>query len=339
VSTNGGEWVEKTVGLKGSTTVYHWYWAKGENTVVQDSTETKLAAAGEGTVADRIKIVYTGLYQIVVVSSNYAEMLARKATEGIESTGIVESVKADSLLTDKDAALDEANSLLAVNAKEGKKIEYTTTSASITAGTLQYIKLTKHDVDDEFLISNVEYKTKIIDGADYCDVTGFSGPVETTWADVFVKMNEAQKKALNPSEIGSADVLLVLITFTKTWTDVETPNIWQTVLADAHAYSTTAFLPCFEAGDRIKYLSLRKSGLEVYRMYRTDQTSTASSIITTFIVGSANANGDIDQAVLIGGDSATMVEGTGVEVETHSFVYTKNSLESLQLQFTSSRWV
>jgi hypothetical protein len=70
-------------------------------------------------------------------------------------------------------------------------------------------------------------------------------------------------------------------------------------------------------------------------MYRTDQTTTSDSIVTTFIIPSGSANGEIDQAVLVGGDTATITPGTGIEVETHSFIYTKNSLESLQLQFTS----
>jgi len=98
------------------------------------------------------------------------------------------------------------------------------------------------------------------------------------------------------------------------------------------------WLPCFEDSDRIKYLVLKKGGTEVYRMYRTDQTSTADSIVTTFIIPSGSANEEVDQAVLVGGDTATITAGTGIEVETHSFIYTKNSLESLQLQFTSNKW-
>ena len=74
-------------------------------------------------------------------------------------------------------------------------------------------------------------------------------------------------------------------------------------------------------------------------MYRTDQTSKSDSIVTTFIIPSGSANEEVDQAVLVGGDTATITAGTGIEVETHSFIYTKNSLESLQLQFTSNKWV
>lgn len=41
-------------------------------------------------------------------------------------------------------------------------------------------------------------------------------------------------------------------------------------------------------------------------MYRTDQTTTSDSIVTTFIIPSGSANGEIDQAVLVGGDTATI---------------------------------
>jgi hypothetical protein len=78
--------------------------------------------------------------------------------------------------------------------------------------------------------------------------------------------------------------------------------------------------------------------VELYRMFRTSQTISATSMVTTFIVPSGSANFEVDQAKLIGGDSATITFGTGIVVETHAFVYTKNALESLQMQFTSNKW-
>lgn len=330
VSVNGGDYTLKTVGKKGIDTGKDWYWAKNDQIVSQDSSATALAAT------DVLKIVYTGLYQIVVVTSDYSEIADRQTVEGSDSSGIVENVRADSSLSSRTAALEEANAILGVYAMEGKKIEYTTTRDGLAAGVLQHITLSKHDVDDDCLIGNITFR--YTNGQDYYDVTAYTGPVEDDWEDIFLKLANTQKKSSNPDDVSTSDVLLVLITFTKTWTAIETPNIWQVVYVDGTEDATEAWLPCFEDGDRIKYLVLKRNGNEVYRMYRTSQTSTSDSIVTTFIIPSGSANEAVDQAVLVGGDTATIDSGTGIEVETHSFIYTKNSLESLQLQFTSNKW-
>jgi len=329
VSLDGADYIEKTVGIKGKDTGKDWYWAKSDQIISQDASATAL------TANDTLKVVYTGLYQIVVVSADFAEISDRQSVEGEESSGIVESVRSDTSLSSREAALEEANSILDIYAMDGKKIEYTTTKSGLSAGVLQHIKITKHDVNDDCLISDVTFR---YNGIDYYDITAFSGPVEDSWEDVFLKMSEVHKKAANPDDVSTSDVLLVLITFSKTWTAIESPNIWQVVYADGTEDATEVWLPCFEDTDRIKYLVLKKNGVEVYRMYRTDQTTTSSSIVTTFIIPSGSANVAVDEAVLVGGDTATLTAGTGIEVESHEFIYTKNSLESLQLQFTSNKW-
>lgn len=330
VSVNGADYVQKTVGKKGIDTGKDWYWAKSDQIISQDSSATALAST------DILKIVYTGLYQIVVVTSNYSEIADRQTVEGADSSGIVENVRSDTTLSSRDAALEEASAILDVYAMEGKKIEYTTIRDGLSAGTVQAIKITNHDVDDDCLIGEIVFR--YTNGQDYYDVTAYTGPVEDSWEDVFLRLSNSQKKSASPDDVNTYDALLVLITFTKTWTAIESPNIWQVVYADGTEDASEVWLPCFEDTDRIKYLSLRRNGNEIYRMYRTSQTSTSNSIVTTFIVPSGSANGEIDQAVLIGGDTATIDEGTGIEVETHAFSYTKNALESLQLQFTSNKW-
>ena len=331
VSVGGGDYTLKTIGKKGVDTGKDWYWAKNDQIISQDSSATALAET------DVLKIIYTGLYQIVVVTSDFAEIIDRQTVEGAESSGIVENVRSDTSLSSRIAALEEANAILDVYAMEGKKVEYTTSKDGLAAGVLQHIKISKHDIDDDCLISNITFR--YTNQQDYYDVVAYTGPIEDDWEDIFIKLSDIQKKMASPDDVNTSDVLLVLITFTKSWTAIESPNIWQVVYADGTEDASEAWLPCFEDSDRIKYLVLKKSGAEIFRMYRTDQTTTSDSIITTFIIPSGSANGEIDQAVLVGGDTATITPGTGIEVETHSFIYTKNSLESLQLQFTSNKWV
>jgi hypothetical protein len=330
VSLNGGDYVLKTVGKKGVDTGKDWYWAKNDQIISQDYNGTNL------TENDILKIVYTGLYQIVVVTTDFAEIAGRKSVEGPESSGIVENVRSDTSLSSREAALEEANAILDVYAMEGKKVEYTTSRGDLAAGVLQHIKITNHNIDDDCLIGSIKFR--YTNQQDFYDVVAYTGPVEDDWEDIFIALSNIQKKSASPDDVSTSEVLLVLITFDKDWISTESPNIWQVVYADGTEDASEQWLPCFEDSDRIKYLVLKKSGAEIFRMYRTDQTTTSDSIVTTFIIPSGSANGEIDQAVLVGGDTATITPGTGIEVETHSFIYNKNSLESLQLQFTSNKW-
>ncbi len=328
VAIGAGDYVLKTVGRKGVDTDKDWYWAKNDQIISQDSDGAPLAET------DTLRVVYTGLYQIVVVTSDFAEIASQKIVEN--SSGLVESVRSDVSISTRSAAIEEANAILDVYAKEGKTIEYTTTKDGLAAGVLQAIKITKHDVDDNCLIGEIVFRYAY--DQDYYDVTAYTGPVESDWADIFLQMNKSQKKSVNPDDVTTSDVLLVLITFSNDWEESDDPNIWKTCVADGTVDVTNDLLPCFEDDDRIKYLVLKYQSGEVFRMFRTNQVTTDSSIVTTFIIPSGSANQDIDEAVLVGGDSATMTAGTGIEVETHPFVYVKNSLESLQLQFTSNKW-
>lgn len=330
VSINGAAYVEKTVGIKGKDTGKDWYWTSGDNTILQDSSATEL------TSADKIKIVYVGTYTIVAVSTDFAAILARQAVEGAESSGIVESVKSNTNVIGREAALEECNALLETYAIIGKKVTYTTTRYGLAVGVLQHILFSKHGLDDDVLIANMDISYQ--HGRNFYEITAYTGAIEESLEDIFLRMSIAQKKAANPDNISTSDVLLVLLTFVKNWTAIETPNIWQTVYADGTVLPGDAWFPCFVDTDRIKYLVLKNNGTELFRMYRTSQTSTANQIVATFIIPSGQANFEVDEAVLVGGSTATLTAGTGVEVETHSFPYLKSSLESLQLQFTSNKW-
>jgi hypothetical protein len=70
----------------------------------------------------------------------------------------------------------------------------------------------------------------------------------------------------------------------------------------------------------------------------TDQVITESQIITTFIVPSQDCNGSFTEMKVFGGDLATDEIDSGELLSTHSFVYTKNTLESFQIVVTYNKW-
>ncbi|MFB3894924.1 MAG: hypothetical protein ACE14V_01325 [bacterium] len=322
VSLNGGEYVEADVGIKGVETSKDFYWSKNDPIITQDPTETKL------TSVDTIKIEYVGLYAIVVKSANYAAIADRLAIEEV-GTGKVECVAEDSLATTRDSALEKANSILDHFSVVGKKVTYRTTESGLSAGQLQHITIPMHDLDDDFLITDIDITE--FGYVSYYDITAIKGPVDDYWTKVFLKLKAAGKTSAESA--GEVDVLIVLNEFTHTWQDVDSPNIFEYVYPGDSTFPGTAELPCFEDGDEIKYIELCIDGDWTYRKYRTAQTIEDDQITTTVIIPSEEGNGTISAIRMYGGDLATETIGTGVLLTEHSFSKIKNSLESLQLTF------
>lgn len=319
-------YVQKSVGIKGVETDHDFYWSKDDNTITQELGDDPISK----TTTDILKVIYIGLYNIVAVSTDFNEVLDRKAVEGDDSSGYVEMCLSDSTALSLESALEKVNALLTHYASIGKKIEYQTTRSGLSAGTLQHIKLTKHSVDNDCLIGSIDIEADA--EVDYYTVNAYTGPIEDSWTNIFLKLNKLSSSV--DTGQGTSDVLLNLQTFTHYWTSDELPNIWMEVNAGSCLPSNLAF-PCFDEDDRIKYMSFYYGGEEKYRIFRTSQIIEDDYIISTFIVPSQDANFVVDQVKLIGGDNATLTFGTGTIVETHTFAYTKNSLESLQMQFTS----
>jgi hypothetical protein len=328
ISTSGGEYVQKTVGIKGVETDHDFYWSKNDNSITQELQDTAL------TNSQTLKITYIGVYPIIAVSANFGEISDRQETEGSTSSGKVEMVSSDSNVTSMESALEKVNAILAHYAAMGKKIEYSTTKPGLAAGTLQHIKLSKHDVDDDCLIGSIDVEFDSV--YDHYQVSAYTGPVEDSWTKLFFKAYQLQKAA--ESAQSTSDVVLILQTFYKTWTSSETPNIWKKIYPDGSVLPGNQWFPCFNTEDRIKYLALYYDGEEVYRTYRATQTILDTQMVTTFFIPSQSANMSFDYAKLVGGDNATEVVESGTIVETHNFVYVKNSLESLQMQFTSNKY-
>jgi hypothetical protein len=333
VSINSAPYVAKTVGIKGVDTGKDWYWSSNDQIIVQDVSGTRL------TSNDKLKVVYTGLYEVVTSSANYAEIIKRQTMEGT-GTGIVDSMKDDSLITTQQAGLDEANAILSHYADIGIKVEYLTILDDIEAGTIQHITSAIHGLDDDFLISQVEKVAEFYDltagsGLIKYRITAISGPVEDTWTKFFLKFRNAGNVGAMAS---STSVVLILKSFTHQWQSTDTPNIWGCPVVSDAVQVDNARVPGFAAGDRVTYISLWNGGTERFRKYLTAQTESSTSIVTTFILASGEANFAWDSIKMFGGDAATDTTGSGVLLYSITNSYTKNSLESLQVVITDLHW-
>jgi hypothetical protein len=328
VSTGGGAYVAKVMGIKGVDTGKDFYWSANDQVILQDGLGTKL------TSADTLKVEYYGLYQVILSSADFTEVMDRQAIE-YTTSGLNDSVRDDPLVTTQDAGLAEANSLLDHYAQIGTKVTYTTIVPGLEAGTLQHIYSDIHNIDADFLITQVEKCPMYFeDGAlqnalIMYNIQAVSGPVEDYWTKVFLKMNQG---VAGSSLANSTSVVLIL----KTLSGVATGDIWDYIVADSASDLDNAEAPSYEIGDEISYVSMWQGGSEKFRKYRVAQTGSADTgkFITTFIVSSEECNITWDTLKLYGGDTASDTFGTGDVVYSVANAYTKNSLEALQMVFT-----
>jgi hypothetical protein len=337
------------VGIKGvdvgSIPPKDFYWSSNDQVILQDGAGVVLKgkSTSPAYAGDILEIKYYGLYQIVTSSADYGAIADRQLVE-YSTSGKVESVRDDSLITDEDSGLDEANAILAHYATIGTKVNYTTLVPGLNVGSLQHITSTIHDMDDDFLITQVEKAPMYYDDLDLenaitqYSITAVSGPVEDYWTKVFLKMNSATSGA---TLANSSAVVLQLRNYAHTWTDPDTyPDIWDSAIADGNFQLDDALVPSFAIGDEVSYISLWKSGVEKFRKYRTAQSRTTGHIITTFIISSGEANTITwDTVKFYGGDNASSTLGTGTLVYSVAVADgSKNSLLSLQMVFTANSY-
>ena len=316
--------VVKSVGIRGVDTTEDYFWSKDDNTITQLSSATKL------TASDVLKIEYYGKYAITVKSADYEAIAAMAAIDG--SSGIVEETLEDAAILSRIDGLAKANALLDLFAVDGKVISWESLTSGFEAGQLITITIPDHDLNHECLIAEVSKRDE--DNDLVFEITAISGPVEDFWTKYLTKLINNSRKEDSSNTV--SDVLQVLVTLTKNWLEASSPNIFKTCVPGEAVFPGDATFPCFEDGEELKYLELNISG--TYRRYRTSQTRTASQIVTTIIIPSADANASWSELSLWGGNTANETIGTGLKLDTFSHTYTKNILESLMITITDNKW-
>lgn len=319
--------VEVTTGVKGVDSGCDWYYAIGDNTIIQDQNATPLSSS------DVLSVEYVGSFTLLVKVSSAAQITSRKNREGYGS-GKYEAFLTDITINESDVAKQIARGILAEYSIESRMVQYTTHS-KIFSGELQHIKIDSLGIDSDFLVTNVD--ARIVDPDENLieySVTAVCGPAEQSWESIFCQMAEAAKAKYHGA-IGAKDVVLGAYTFEKTWQSTNRPNIFISVYPDSDTTPATDVFPCFDPDDINKYFVVYSNGAEVFRKIVTLRDfDDPSEFYTVAILNPAESNLTISHIGLWGGDSATNAAGSGIELSKYSFSYTKNELESLQFEFT-----
>lgn len=317
----------QTIGIKADTTGYDWYWSKGDLIIAQDVSGTVLG------LSDVLSVSYVGSYKLIAKASQASEITRQALAQGFGS-GKIENVAKDAAVESQDSAMDMARAKLLHYARIGTKIRYETFDSGLAAGVLQDVDYPVAGLNTiEALITSIEITSeggKLLYRVEACD-----GPVEDSWEKIFCRLADETKRQ-SAESLGEADVIQGLEEFTKAWTSSDHPNPFLAVYPGTATPADVDF-PCMADGDKLSYCVLYSAGVEFFRKPITSQIIAANQIDTICLILATEANGTaISHVGLWGGDTCSATTGSGIEMEKHAYVKTKNSLESLQLNFTDT---
>jgi hypothetical protein len=317
----------QTIGIKGvNTSGFDYYWSKGDLIIAQDTDGVILEAT------DNLVIQYYGTYKLIAKASQYAEITRQKIAQGFGS-GKIENIVKDAAVQSQASAISMARAKLLHYASIGVKIRYETFYAGLAAGVVQDVDYEAAGLTAlEMLIFSIDISSE--KGKPVYKIEAGVGPVEDSWEKIFCRLADETKRQ-SAESLGEADVIQGLEEFSKIWYSTDHPNPFLSV--DSSGTPADIDFPCLADADKLSYCVLYSGGVEFFRKPITSQVLGATQIDTVCLILSEEANNvAISHVGLWGGDGCSSTAGTGIEMEKHEFVKTKNALESLQLNFADT---
>jgi len=308
--------VNKTIGQKGTDAgAYDCYYA------VSSETLTFEVAPGNGL---EIEAKYYGLWRAKSKAEDLMAITDNATRQGFGS-GKVEHITIDEVLTSIIAAGEYANAKLNEYARDGIQVNYKTRREDLAAGTLQHIEI--QGLDHDFLVTHVSEEHK--DGDTEYTVEACYGPVMDEWTlffrDSFTAVSAIREFIAEESGVSK------LYNFSHTYEAIDRPNPFTAALPGVPVSDDS--WPCFSPLDRAEYIEFWRDGACVFRKQHTSvvDEDEDDEFNSYSYVSPSEAAGEIDEVVFWGGDSATIVYGSGVEIYRANFSKTKTILESYQL--------
>ena len=171
----GSGYTSQDVGIRGVDTGKDWYIALGSTELVQEFTDTAISSS------DSIRVTYKGLYQLVALARDDAEVDRIAALESGTSTGFVDAATTQAGISGTEAGIDVAASYLDRFAQTSTLVSFTTTKNTperLRAGQVLDFELTSQDISGIFLIDSINIRFR--NGITFYDVKCVASPPEYT---------------------------------------------------------------------------------------------------------------------------------------------------------------
>jgi hypothetical protein len=316
--------VAKTVGIRGVDGDKEWYWNKGDFTISQNESVAALSAW------DTLSITYQGLFDIVAISTDVTSVTGRKLSEG--GSGFYDHVEEEPYITNRESAFQSADAKLRRFAALNQTLTFQTRQHGFQPGHMLTVSLAGMQLFGTYLIQRVSYKQASQSGY-MVEIVAISGEAVDSWVRLFRDMTERSKTWVIRENIRENQVLVILESFEKVWTEQEVPNLFRRLYPNGTRYPGSATYPSFAFEDRTKYLAwIDASEVEIGRKALTKQTGAdTDEMESTTYISRFEANGPIAKLAWIGGLCATAAVGSGIRVHEVAYVKEKTDLESLQI--------
>jgi hypothetical protein len=231
--------VKKVLGKKGTDSGKQWYYAEGDQTVTQDTSEPILSSS------DTLQVTYKGRFPVVALAQN-AGLIATQQTLENTGTGYVESKYHNARLSTLTGAFSVASALLAHYGSRMTTLQFVTNKKGLAQGQQLVVNLPAFGLNNtQMLIQSVEI-TDSQDGLNYWFIVQCVGsPYDVTWQTYFQNLSN-QGDATDAVSVGSDTVIAQITQWSAnlSWTANETSTTYSCPLCGNATIIGNALIIC-----------------------------------------------------------------------------------------------
>jgi hypothetical protein len=221
------------VGVNGISTSNDWYFSYGSNVVSQDSGQAIL------TAGSTIEVTYTGLYPIITLVDDPAQISSRQAVE-TGTSGIYENVHTEKSINENNQATEYAEGLILKYGIIPSIITFDTEVPGLAAGQLLPIQKPLFGINESFLIESVNISAVDGEKINY-SVKCLDGSSLGGWEEFFKDLIKGNKEyVISESEIVG---LLNIQTETDSWEGETTISIVRITYPAENLYPSNTLYP------------------------------------------------------------------------------------------------
>jgi hypothetical protein len=229
------------VGVNGLDTGKEWYFTYNSNTISEDGSEAVL------TAGSTIEVTYSGLYPIIAVIDDPAQISARQGIEA-GTSGVYESVVTEKSINENNQAIEYSEGLILKYGIIPSIVTFDTEVPGLQAGQLLPIQKPLYGINASFLIDSVQISAADSGATNYL-VRCLDGSSLGGWEEWFKELLKGNREfVINENEVV---ILLNVQTETENWAG-ETTVIMTTPLYPAdNLYPSETLYPGTATGSEV----------------------------------------------------------------------------------------
>ena len=221
------------IGVNGLDTGKDWYFSYGSNTVSQSGSAAVL------TAGSTIETTYIGLYPIIAVIDEPAQISARQAIE-TGTSGIYESVVTEKSINENNQAIEYSEGLVLKYGVIPSIVTFDTEVPGLQAGQLLPIQKSLYGINSSFLIESVQISAADSGATNY-SVRCLDGSSLGGWEEWFKELLKGNREfVINENEVV---ILLNVQTETENWGGETTISTVRTIYPAESLYPSDILFP------------------------------------------------------------------------------------------------